>query len=1112
MSVLVQDVQVTSSNIFALSERLSDALNEYENDIIRLRQADNRMKLAKESVQYSSQSPNFHTMNSPNSSSSSSSSSSFSHFSSHLLSENHKIHQKTSSATDPSSIHSLDYALMALRLLPSDAKSVVILLTDGVSSYTHSSDFPFRDACRRLAREAAFFTVVQTGSHDGFTPGVNFGHVPDTEALQFLASAAYGKFLYGSDCKYLDLDPLHVPSSSSTTFSTSSSSLLTPSNLSTSNNASANSPSYSSLVDNIFRKLHPPPNFYHLHFLIRDALVDKLKDVACANEGVHMTGIEPIRQRPIDIPRLRLVNTSLENDSINPPTLPEDPTTAAVNDAPTFITSRQDPSLLVDGSVSYPWHSLSRPPSVAVILCGFKDYTVNSSLGHVVRARLAEGFAVKSIQILPRYRQNVSKSRSFSSLSSLHGSIPASLLEPNKRKKADKVEIILARPWLPHVTILYTIKARWTHPHLPLLEGGVSSESRPPRIELNIMAHHSFAILFVNVQESDLISSTSASQSQNNNNNNSNNNEFYKLHSYLRTIYETDDLLKVVASFNTKNVIASAYSRSQHRHNIFSNSASWSNSVGSGINLNSPSQLSPSSSFNRNISTTNNNGMDTIWQALCQIIISKASSFPEWDCDLILKSSSSEQTSLQSLSQYFASKPGGIQEDHSHIKSSFSLKPSDSLLELAKFFSNWCTFALNRTTFVKFITNSERSHVPPSTEFDPKNMNAFATSFSSSTSFSQSSISSSSSILSHIHPTGFAVLRLIYETDWLLSIKIGFFNSVVKSRRALIDDLCNSLKSMRVPVHHSSSPPRKYHDSLYAKSPKVTSTHCPIIICKKPIRKLLIRYLFKSPVQQFPSQYPHAQLENTPPQSILRVDSSFKLPLLQSMALSSPLSPLPSKDRATLSRAEASCSNAQLIALPAPKPYLRSHRWVWLSDVMSMDSGAMHASIQSQSSTVHPTTVKPITATITATPSKIDTSNILSFSSSSTAVPSHNENCTTSLAELSFQQLYTSRVDDGFLLVSRLPDSITLYAESCIDRIVKITGNLTPELRKLERSILQQGRKDISCAIQCVIMLDRESSTVVEELWVEPIVCGPADPTISYPDMGDAYDVKVRMK
>ncbi|KAI9344327.1 hypothetical protein BDR26DRAFT_213079 [Obelidium mucronatum] len=433
--VILQDVQVTSANLFSVTEWLYNSLNEYENEMISLRHMDDKS---------GSFDPQYPLTNPHQSVPSQVSVTSFESF------------QKPPNFNEPSPLNTLEYGLLALRLLPSDCKPILIVLTDGVSMSLMKGEFIYRDVCRRLARDIVHVTIIQIGSTNGFYPEVNFGYVPDNEALRFLALAAFGKFIYSSDCKYLDPavigDTLENPISLAIGVS--------------------------------------PPNFYHRHILIRETHLQKSKHVELYR---FVVGAE----RPVDTPRIRFINSNMEASM-----MPE-----------AMETEHRE--------IGFPWNTESVPPVVGEILCGYKDYTVESQdLSGLIHTRLLEGFAVKSIHI-----GNSSGVKKHG-----HGS----------KSGSDKVEIILMRPWLPNVTIQYTIKARFNNDmensSRPFLSRAI--EGKAPRIELNILAHHSFAINFVNIEGG------------------VKNERLLKLHHYLHGIHESDALVKILIAFNQKSVMS----------------------------------------------------------------------------------------------------------------------------------------------------------------------------------------------------------------------------------------------------------------------------------------------------------------------------------------------------------------------------------------------------------------------------------------------------------------------------------------------------------------------------------------------------------------------------
>ncbi|CAO3632420.1 unnamed protein product [Cunninghamella echinulata] len=123
----------------------------------------------------------------------------------------------------------------ALTLLPCHGKKSIILLTDGVvkSSVDES-------VLRQLSSDNISCHVIHTGLEDGFTPGCNFGFVPDTEILQFVTNATGGHFTPSAH-----IYPVHI-----------------------------NNNNHYNHNDTI---IHIPPNRYHLRFLTKELNLGKIK-------------------------------------------------------------------------------------------------------------------------------------------------------------------------------------------------------------------------------------------------------------------------------------------------------------------------------------------------------------------------------------------------------------------------------------------------------------------------------------------------------------------------------------------------------------------------------------------------------------------------------------------------------------------------------------------------------------------------------------------------------------------------------------------------------------------------------------------------------------------
>ncbi|ORX93034.1 hypothetical protein K493DRAFT_302926 [Basidiobolus meristosporus CBS 931.73] len=157
----------------------------------------------------------------------------------------------------------------------------------------------------------------------------------------------------------------------------------------------------------------------------------------------------------------------------------------------------------------FPWDPQCYSPAVEAILTRYRDYPLSIDMGHLLTMRLRQGFSIHSV-----------------------------LLSGGRNGKSEKIHINLALSWLPNVTIQYRIKALWGSdmktPH--------TSRLKSPRIEINILAYTAFAFYFVNVQTAQYRDDKSNPLLE----------KALTLHKFLKIIFETDEILKSLATFNTK--------------------------------------------------------------------------------------------------------------------------------------------------------------------------------------------------------------------------------------------------------------------------------------------------------------------------------------------------------------------------------------------------------------------------------------------------------------------------------------------------------------------------------------------------------------------------------
>ncbi|KAJ3236516.1 KICSTOR complex protein szt2 [Chytriomyces hyalinus] len=441
--VLLQDVQVTHLNLLIVAESLYMSLNAYENEMIELRHMDDRHGMHLQSETHDPSAPPTHQPQHSDPL----------HHSNHDSSKNPVLAAGPQKANnEPPPLNTLEHGLLALRLLPADCSPVLIALTDGVSMSLMKGEFVYRDVCRRLSRDAVQVSIIQVGSNRGFYPSVNFGYVPDNEALRFIAFATFGKLLYASDCKYLD--PIFNEDNQYPTPLTA--------NVPTS---ATSSDSFSSIP----ASYNPPPNFYHRHLIMRDVHLAKQKSDAPKFQERHVVG----PPRPVDTPRVRRINTDIFTASS------EETSGSAELD---FI------SLQRTREARFPWNAASAPPIVAEILCGYSDYNVEASdLGILINARLLEGFSLKSIQI----------GRTSSEVSNAAVTPTAPAKKRVSQQKQSTRKQTSGSVEFAGLAGRISLDAQRAEKSILLCV----LDKKKPRIELNILAHHTFALGFVNSSE-----------------------------------------------------------------------------------------------------------------------------------------------------------------------------------------------------------------------------------------------------------------------------------------------------------------------------------------------------------------------------------------------------------------------------------------------------------------------------------------------------------------------------------------------------------------------------------------------------------------------------------
>jgi hypothetical protein len=226
----------------------------------------------------------------------------------------------------------------ALKLLPPQGRAQLILITDGaMKSNVHDNTF-----VRQFAEEDITCHIIQIGYASSFIPGRNFGFVPDTEILQFLARATSGTFMYSEKCLSknrgitLMFDSEDSPPSSATTNNEKTYPII-------------------QFVSLSKAKHIQTPNIYHRQFLFRETILTRY----------HHS-------------ELRL---------------------QAEKDAPSQLNRREmeTNSELHKERFNFPWDPYARPPEDEWRLLKYREYTLPSEFSHIIAARAREGFTVQSV-------------------------------------------------------------------------------------------------------------------------------------------------------------------------------------------------------------------------------------------------------------------------------------------------------------------------------------------------------------------------------------------------------------------------------------------------------------------------------------------------------------------------------------------------------------------------------------------------------------------------------------------------------------------------------------------------------------------------------------------
>lgn len=220
----------------------------------------------------------------------------------------------------------------ALKLLPKQGRAQLILITDGaMKSNVHDNTF-----VRQFAEEDITCHIIQIGYASSFIPGRNFGFVPDTEILQFLARATCGTFMYSEKC-------------------------LQKVNTNTSYHQEEGSPTTTpkaypiiQFVDINKAKHISTPNIFHRQFLFRETVLTRYHHSESILQAEKDSGIPHRRDN--------MESNNEMRDRFN-----------------------------------FPWDPYAKPPEGDWRLLKYREYILPSEFSHIIAARAREGFTVQSV-------------------------------------------------------------------------------------------------------------------------------------------------------------------------------------------------------------------------------------------------------------------------------------------------------------------------------------------------------------------------------------------------------------------------------------------------------------------------------------------------------------------------------------------------------------------------------------------------------------------------------------------------------------------------------------------------------------------------------------------
>ncbi|CEP07420.1 hypothetical protein [Parasitella parasitica] len=418
----------------------------------------------------------------------------------------------------------------ALKLLPREGRAQLILVTDGaMKSNVHDNTF-----VRQFAEEDITCHVIQIGYTSSFIPGRNFGFVPDTEILQFLARATGGTFMHSDKCltnkSQANIFMYHGDDDDSNGRET----MFTPNTTNTTATTTTKSYPVVQFI-NINKAKHiQTPNIFHIQFLFRETILTRNHHSELRMQAEKDTGTQLSRREA------NLMETSSE---------------------------------LARERFNFPWDPYARPPGGEWRLLKYREYTLPSEFSHIIAARAREGFTVQSVS----FDDGKGSKHDDSGIRDIEAPAFTAV-------RKEHIQIVMMMRWQPNVSIEYRIRATWLPSIIGsapntyksedvLMSSSIFSRAKAPRAEIFVRTDASFAHMLQNwdvfrrraqmmgvVTGAIYFGESYAAPVYS---------KIEKLKTYLVDIFEGDEVLRAVIAFPTKywvNVCNRGESGSSEQH------------------------------------------------------------------------------------------------------------------------------------------------------------------------------------------------------------------------------------------------------------------------------------------------------------------------------------------------------------------------------------------------------------------------------------------------------------------------------------------------------------------------------------------------------------------